>query len=179
MKKYIALLRGVNVGGKNKISMSELKSTFEEYGFLDVKTYINSGNIIFSSNTKNEEDLKIECEHAITDRFQADIPVAIISAINLSKALENAPTWWDSDKESKHNAIFLIPPITAEMAMTQVGPIKQEYEQVGSYGKVIFWSAPIKTFSKTRWSNIAKTSVYQYVTIRNSNTAKKLLLLTK
>jgi uncharacterized protein (DUF1697 family) len=56
MEKYIALLRGVNVGGKNKISMSELKTAFEEGGFADIRTYINSGNVIFSCDITSEPD---------------------------------------------------------------------------------------------------------------------------
>lgn len=58
MQKYIALLRGINVGGKNKISMPELKKTFEGIGFQDVMTYSNSGNIIFSSTIDDGEEIK-------------------------------------------------------------------------------------------------------------------------
>ncbi len=75
MEKYIALLRGVNVGGKNKISMPELKLAFEEIGFLDVITYINSGNIIFSSNTQDKSKLIRKSESIIEDKFKLSIPV--------------------------------------------------------------------------------------------------------
>lgn len=58
MGNYIALLRGINVGGKNKIAMTELKKMFEEMGYQNVVTYINSGNIVFSSNIDMEEAIK-------------------------------------------------------------------------------------------------------------------------
>lgn len=179
MKKYIALLRGINVGGNNKISMSELKIMFEDNGYKDVVTYINSGNVIFSSYDDDEKEIKKKCETAIADKFKLNIVVTIISAKDLSTALYNAPAWWDKDTESKHNAIFVIPPATAAEIIEQVGIAKPEYEQVSSYGQVIFWSAPIETFSKTKWAKIVGKSVYNSVTIRNANTTKKLLQLLK
>jgi Uncharacterized protein conserved in bacteria len=179
MEKYIALLRGINVGGKNKISMAELKNMFEKLGFFDVSSYINSGNIIFSSNDIDEEELIRKCRSEIAKQFKLDISVTVISAKDLSEALENAPAWWDSDPQSKHNAIFVIPPAVAEDIIENVGAAKTEYEQVGVYGQVIFWSAPIATFSKTRWSKVVSSDAYGSITIRNANTAKKLLQLSK
>lgn len=178
MQKYIALLRGINVGGKNKISMPELKMTFEDSGYQDVITYINSGNVIFSSHNEDKEEIKRICESAIADKFSLNIVVTILSAGELSAALSHAPAWWDHDEQSKHNAIFIIPPATAADIIEEVGIDKTEYEQVSYYGQVIFWSAPIKTFSKTRWSKIVGKSAYNSITIRNANTAKKLLQLS-
>jgi uncharacterized protein (DUF1697 family) len=179
MERYIAFLRGINVGGKNKISMPELKELFEQNGFLNVVTYINSGNIIFSSENNDENKLKEECEALIAVRFQMKIPVVIISAKDLSAAYDHAPLWWGQDKDSKHNAIIIIPPVTVEEAFEEVGEIKPEYEAIAYYGRVVFWSAPLKTFSRTRWSKIVGTPLYDSITIRNSNTVIKLLQLVK
>ncbi|WP_338450959.1 DUF1697 domain-containing protein [Niallia oryzisoli] len=179
MGKYIAFLRGINVGGKNKISMPELRELFEQNGFDDVVTYINSGNIIFSSDNNDEKMLKEECEVLIANKFQLNIPVAIISVNDLFDAHSNAPFWWGQDKDSKHNAIFIIPPTTAEEVIAEVGAIKPEYEKVDHYGRVIFWSAPIKTFSRTRWSKIVGSRLYDSITIRNANTVRKLLQLVE
>lgn len=177
MKKYIALLRGINVGGKNKISMQELKMAFEKNDFTDVKTYINSGNVIFSSGIDNEAKLKKTCEQIIADSFQLEIPVAIISAKDLSAALQNAPDWWGTGGETKHNAIFILPPATPKTIIAQVGELNPEYEKISSYGQVIFWSAPLKTLSRVRWLRLIGTSDYHNVTIRNANTTKKLAQL--
>jgi uncharacterized protein (DUF1697 family) len=65
VKKCIALLRGINVGGKNKVSMKELKELLKENGFQEVDTYINSGNIIFSGDNYDEEFLRRKCETLI------------------------------------------------------------------------------------------------------------------
>jgi len=174
MIQYIALLRGINMGGKNKISMTKLKSAFEKHGFKDVITYINSGNILFESDF-DECAVKMACEALIKEYFDVTIQVGIITATELHEALVHAPQWWDNDHESKHNAIFVIPPMTAEEVCKLVGEIKPAYEKVACYGKVIFWSAPTQTFSRTRWSKIVQNkAAYNAITIRNANTAKKL-----
>lgn len=179
MEKYIALLRGINVGGKNKLSMPVLKEMFEQNGFDSVETYINSGNIIFLSDNTDEKSLKEECEKLIANTFHFKISLMIISVRDLSAALDNAPSWWDQDSDSKHNAFFILPPTPVDEIFRKVGAIKPEYEKVDHYGRVVFWSAPIKTFSRTRWSKVVGSSVYNSITIRNANTVKKLLQLAK
>ncbi|MCB5950466.1 DUF1697 domain-containing protein [Enterococcus sp. BWT-B8] len=179
MKKYIALLRGINVGGKNKISMPVLRTVFEELGFSDVVTYINSGNVVFSSVIQDEVELIKKCEEVILERFKLTIPVAVISADDLAEAMENAPEWWNTDKESVHYTIFVLSPIRVEEIYAGAGEVNPEFEQVGHHGNVIFWSAPLKTYSKAKWSKIARSSVNSHVTIRNANTVNKLLLMTQ
>jgi len=181
MYKYIALLRGINVGGNNIISMPVLREAFKKVGFCDVSTYINSGNIFFSSDDTGIEALQLRCRQIISETFKLDIPVAVITPKDLAAALNNAPEWWDKDKELKHNAIFIIPPANVEDIIKEVGEINPEYEQVGHHGQVVFWSAPLGLFSKTKWSKFVSTaaSARSKITIRNANTTKKLLLLSE
>lgn len=176
--KYIALLRGINVGGNHKVPMSDLKKSFEAEGFQNVTTYINSGNVIFESEESDLMKLISNCREFLTSRFGFSITLSVISADALKDALAHAPVWWDEDPESKHNAIFVIPPASSDDIMREVGTAKEEYEKVASYENVIFWTAPLSTFSRTRWSKIVGTRAYQDITIRNSNTARKLLQLT-
>ena len=180
LEKYIALLRGINISGKNKVSMPLLKVAFEDMGFMNVSTYINSGNVLFSSESNDKNGISSRCKAMIEERFLLDVPVAIISLKELSEALDNAPKWWDinSDEEMIHQAIFLIPPITIEEVYKAVGDYKPEYEQVGYYKNVIFWSAKRATLSKTRWYKIASSAANNKVTIRNASTTKKLLILS-
>lgn len=173
--KYIALLRGINVGGNNKVSMIDLKNCFEKAGFLNVTTYINSGNVIFESEETDEEVLVMKCEEMLKADFGFYIRTAVISAGELKSALEHAPEWWGDKPDSKHNAIFVIPPAKADKIIAEVGNIKPDYEKVDYYHNLIFWSAPLETFSRTRWSKIVGTKAYQDITIRNANTARKLL----
>ena len=174
MIKYIALLRGINVGGKNIIKMAELKTAFKQRGFHNISTYINSGNIIFDSEL-DEPAVKAICEDLITEDFKLDIPVCVIAAADLLDALSHAPDWWGSDTDARHDAFFIIPPMTAEQIVAHIGQIKEEYENLAYRGRVVFWSAPMATFSRTRVSKISKDkTMYCSITVRNANTAKKL-----
>ena len=99
VKRYIALLRGINVSGKNKISMSELKKEIAALGFTEVATYLNSGNVIFSSTLNEKDTLSNKIKSMIKDRFGLDIPVFIILQQELEDLLKNAPDWWGTDNE--------------------------------------------------------------------------------
>jgi len=177
MQTFIALLRGVNVGGNNKIDMKQLREVFSNAGFVNVQTFINSGNVIFSSD-KTAIVVQIECESLIVRQFGLNIAVAVLTAQELLEALDHAPKWWGNTPDTKHNAIFVIPPATAKAVCVEVGDIKPEYEKVAYHGQLIFWSAPMETFSQTRWSTISKQETYRKITIRNSNTAFKLAELS-
>lgn len=179
MKKYIAFLRGINVSGKNKVAMPILRKAFEQAGFSEVATYINSGNVIFSSSMDDRVELVEACESLIRETFSLDIPVAVIPVDELAETMSHAPQWWDQQEETIHYAIFIIAPMTIEEVFQAVGVIKPEYEQIAFRGDVIFWSAPRKTFNKARWSKIASSSVNNHVTIRNANTVKKVLSMSQ
>ncbi|HEX5798236.1 MAG TPA: DUF1697 domain-containing protein [Candidatus Saccharimonadales bacterium] len=172
--KYVALLRGINVGGNNKVSMAELKKCFEELGFENVRTYINSGNVIFEAEEDDKAMLVQLCEQAIEKQFGFNIVCSVITAKELQAAVSNAPSWWGNDAASKHNAIFAIAPSTAKDIVKEIGEEKPEYEKIAVHEPIIFWSAPIATFSRTRYSKIVGTKAYKSVTIRNANTTKKL-----
>lgn len=90
MKRYIALLRGINISGKNKISMSELNSCFMERGFVDVLTYLNSGNVIFSITESDELILADKIKAMIREQFDLDIPVFVVLQEKLENLLSKA-----------------------------------------------------------------------------------------
>ena len=100
MKRYIALLRGINISGKNKVPMAELKQGFEKLNYTEVKTYLNSGNVIFSSDEADTIKLTSQIEEMIKNQFSLDIPVFVISKEELEDILHHAPDWWgDKSKE--------------------------------------------------------------------------------
>ena len=90
MKRYIALLRGINISGKNKISMTELKSSFIELGYEDVRTYLNSGNVMFSIDERHENIIADEIKTMIKKQFDLDIPVFVILQKDLVDLLSKA-----------------------------------------------------------------------------------------
>ena len=113
--KYIVLLRGINISGKNKISMNELKAGLEKIGFENVSTYLNSGNAIFQSEIDNKEVIKENIQRMIKERFNLEIPVYVTTASELEDILKHTPEWWGiNNKEIYDNIIFIIPPTKYE-----------------------------------------------------------------
>ena len=94
MKRYIAFLRGINISGKNKVPMAELKQDFERLDYVEVKTYLNSGNVIFSSNEADTIKTTGRIEEMIKNQFSLDIPVFVISKEELEDIIYHAPDWW-------------------------------------------------------------------------------------
>lgn len=107
MVRYIALLRGINISGKNKISMQKLKECFEELSFHEVKTYLNSGNVIFSTPETNISDITSSIESMIKKTFDLNIPVLVISQKSLQNALQKEPSWWNSKIKTFMIILFL------------------------------------------------------------------------
>lgn len=171
---YILLLRGINVGGKNMISMPRLKSVLEGGGYEEVMTYINSGNVLFKSGEEDIIRLQADIHALLLRELGLDLSVMIISAGDLIEVSKNLPDWWGRGEGQKHNALFVIPPATAQEVYNEVGEGRPEYENVSYYGNVIFWTASLEKYSRTRWSRIVGTAAYDKVTIRNYNTFMKL-----
>lgn len=177
MKRYIALLRGINVGGKNKISMSELKKGFAELGFTEVVTYLNSGNVIFSSAIADKEVLSNKIRSMINGRCDFDIPVFIVLQEELKEILNHAPDWWgDDNKEIYDNIIFIMPPLSYMEFYDVIGNPKAEYEKVHNYSNGIFWSFIRRDYQKTNWwSRTASSNISDKITIRTANTVRKIV----
>lgn len=177
MQKYIALLRGINISGKNKIAMSELKTAFVELGYTSVTTYLNSGNVVFSSNADDKAAFSDEIQAMIKDKFQLDIPVFIISQKELEEILDNAPDWWgDENKEIYDNLIFMYPSVSYDELYSELGSPRNEYEKVKNYKNTVFWSFSRKDYQKTNWwSKTANAGISTKITIRTANTMRKIL----
>ena len=176
MKRYIALLRGINISGKNKVPMAELKKGFETLAFVEVKTYLNSGNVIFSSDEDNIRKLTDKIEEMIKNQFGLDIPVFVLSREALEDILQNAPDWWGSEnKEIYDNLIFIIPPAAFSDVYNEIGEPRKELERIKDYKEVIFWSFSRKDYQKTNWwPKTAGTEISTKLTIRTASTVRKI-----
>ena len=174
--KYVCLLRGINVGGKNKVAMSDLKTVFLDLGFQNVSTYINSGNVIFESEEKEIEKLIIIIESALKQKI-LPLRVTVMSQKQFQNNLKNAPKDWGKDKTRSHNIAFVRPPVTAKQVLDQIGVTSEEFDVVTAGQSVIFLSYSVKNFGKTAVSKLPGNPIYQQITLRNYNTAIKLLKL--
>ena len=177
MKRYIALLRGINISGKNKVPMAELKKCFESLGVMEVKTCLNSGNVIFSSADGNVTALTDQVERMIQREFGLDIPVFIIPQEELSDILRRAPDWWGTENQEIYdNLIFILPPTTFPDVYHEIGAPKQGLEQIQEHQSVVFWSFSRKDYQKTNWwPKTARADIGSKLTIRTANTVRKIV----
>lgn len=176
--KYLALLRGINVGGNNKVAMADLRECFQELGFTNVSTYINSGNIFFEATEPKEAKLAEQCEVAIEKRFGFPVVVMVISEAHFANALKHAPPWWADGREGMRNdALFVIPPTRSEEVLEHLLKKAEVPDKLATHGQVIFWSLPKADYSKSVVPKIIGTPIYKRITMRSSTTTKKLLSL--
>ena len=176
--KYIALLRGVNISGKNKIVMSELKKVLEENNYQNVVTYLNSGNVIFENN---KENIAENISKIIKDNFYLDIQVFVITETKLEDILNNAPDWWGTDnKEIYDNLIFIMSPTNFEDVYKTIGEPSEGIDKINNYNNSVFWSFDLKKYRKSNWwIKTASTDIKDRITIRTANTMRKILTICK
>lgn len=170
---HVALLRGINVGGNNPVPMSELRDTFEDMGFTDVATYIQSGNVLFRGTGVDEGAI----EARLSQQFSYHGRVVVLSRTAYRKNLAAAPPAWGQDETKKHNALFTLAGMKPKDVLSQLPPLS-EFEQVGTGPGVIFWSAPKDKLTKTMFARkLVGHPMYKELTIRNHNTTFKLAAL--
>lgn len=174
--KYIVLLRGVNISGKNKVSMSELKKELIRVGYSEVRTYLNSGNVILESNL-DKDKIVSDMTSIIKDKFKVSVPIFIMEFSKLADALNNSPSWWGTNsKEIYDNIIFVIPPSSVSDVCDVLGNPSIDIEKIHVYDSVIFWSFKLESYRKANWwIKTASTDIRDNITIRTANTMKKLL----
>jgi uncharacterized protein (DUF1697 family) len=170
--KYVALLRGINVGGNNKVEMPRLKKLFEELDFKNVKTYINSGNIIFEAKgTPMVLAKKIEKE--IEKEFKFNIYVVIRDLKNIQKLDKAVPKEWVNDETMKTDVMFLWDDVDNKNVLKQV-IIKPDIDDVKYLDGAIIWRVDRKAVTRSGLLKIVGTPLYKKITIRNVNTLRKL-----
>lgn len=175
---FVALLRGVNVGGNNMISMKELKESFTGMGFAQVATYINSGNIIFKTNETDARKLEKKIEQMLVKEYELDSRVVIRSLAEMEELVESLPQTWNSDSNWRYNVIFLRHTVDSEELLADV-PIKEGIEEVFYRPGTLLWSAQVDELNRTNMLKLAKRKLYLEMTVRNTNTTRKLCELMK
>lgn len=171
--KYVALLRGINVGGKNKVDMKKLKQAFEEAGMSLVTTYINSGNIIFADNSHLKEQLAPIFERAIDSHFNLKINILIYDENEFQKIAEAIPENWSNDQQMKSDVLFLWQDVDEETVLDGL-TIKPDIDQVIYVPGAILWAVGREQVTKSGMVKIVGSALYQRVTIRNVNTVRKI-----
>jgi uncharacterized protein (DUF1697 family) len=175
MGRYVALLRGINVGGKNLIKMALLKGCFEKQGFFDVTTYIQSGNVVFSAKDSGAAALCRRIEAALAKTFSYRASVVLRSRDEMRAVVRKAPKGFGEEPmKYRYDAIFLKAPLTASVAMKSI-LTRTGVDEVHAGDGVLYFSRLIKKASQSKLSRVVSLPVYQSMTIRNWNTTTALL----
>jgi uncharacterized protein (DUF1697 family) len=175
MPGYLALLRGINVGGKNLIKMPALKACFEADGFEDVATYIQSGNVLFASPETRAAELARRIEAMLAETFGYRATAVVRNRRQMRAVVGSAPEGFGADPERyRYDVIFLREPLTAKAASTSV-PAKPGVDEAHAGTGVLYFSRLIARATESRLNRIISSPIYPRVTIRNWNTTTKLL----
>ncbi len=179
---YIALLRGINVGGKNMIKMAELKRALEEIGLIEVKTYIQSGNVLFKSNEEEETLCKI-IENKIEVAFGFPVPVVLRTAVELDQIILNCPfskeelSAAESSSETESLYVSMMTHTALQERIERLNMYKSESDDYRIVGRDVYLLFGNSIRNSKLANNLNKLEVP--ATVRNWNTINKLVTLAK
>jgi uncharacterized protein (DUF1697 family) len=177
MTTYIALLRGINVGGKNLIKMPALKAAFEEDGFEDVATYIQSGNVLFAGPGARTTKLTERIETLLAEAFDYVPTVVVRNRTQMRAVVDRRPKGFGAEPARyRYDVVFLKEPLTAKVAMKSL-QLKPGVDEAHAGTGVLYLSRLDARATQSRLNKIASSPIYPSVTIRNWNTTTKLLSL--
>jgi uncharacterized protein (DUF1697 family) len=174
--KYVAFLRGVNVGGKNSVKMSDLKKLFEEKGFRNVTTYINSGNVIFETEEQNKEKVERNLEKSILKTLKVNTLVILVSGKELKSIVSGTPKNWRTEKDLRKYIAFIKKPFEAKDVMKEI-EAKEGVDFAEEGSGVVYMSTLLSGITKSRFTKLITRNIYKYISNRNYNTVQKLLTL--
>ena len=175
---FVALLRGVNVGGNNMISMSSLKKSFETMGFTHVMTYINSGNIIFKTKEADPRKLEKRIEQMLAKEYELDSKVVVRSLPEMANLVQSLPPRWNGDTSWRYNVMFLRHTIDSEEILTEL-PAKDDIEEICYRKGTVLWCVQASEANRTNMHKLPSKKIFKDMTVRNHNTTRKLYELMK
>lgn len=177
MKTYLVLIRGVNVGGNSKVSMAELRGALADAGFMNVATYINSGNVILQSD-QTPENVKAQINALLQNDFGLGElnKVLVLSQEQLQQVVDNKPKDFGDSPDKYYSDVIFLMDLDVAAAMTVFDP--REGVDVIWPGKGVIYSQRLGAErTKSRLNKIIASPYYKSMTIRTWNTTVKLLHL--
>ena len=174
--KYVALIRAINVGGRNLMRMSDVRACLEAREFQRVSTYIQSGNILFESDVSSVTTLTAALEKAFSDSFDHSAGVFVRSHRQMQKIVADAPKEWKKGATLRRNVAFLRKPLTTTKAVAAIDP-KPGVDSVKAGDDVVYMSTVMARLKQSAFPKIVGKPIYRDMTIRNYSTCQKILAL--
>lgn len=174
--KYVALLRGINVGGNSLVKMSQLKSIFEDFGLTNVKTYINSGNVIFEADEQDQQKLGETLEKLIATKCNVSTKTLIKSENEIRQVVKQIPKEWETSNQLRCYIAFLFDSLTTTDAVQEI-ELKENVDSLKIGSSVLYLTTLMSQRTKSKFNKLASKKIYKEMTIRNLNTTKKIFNL--
>ena len=177
--EYVALLRGINVGGNNKVVMSELRAQIAAAGFGHVRTYINSGNLLFEAEDQaSHEDIAQAVEDILARHYDFPIRLALLTAQDYLAQLDELPDWWHGEV-ARRDALFYTRGLDRHHVRERIEAMELGDEAVHFGEHAVFWGKfDEKSFLKTAYhKRLLREEFYRQVTIRSGSTIEKIAAL--
>jgi uncharacterized protein (DUF1697 family) len=173
--QHLALLRGINVGGKNLVKMADLRAAFESMRFEDVATYIASGNVLFRAPRQKREALAASIEAELSARFATELKVVLLTEANLKRVVAEAPRGFGGDSHLS-DVMFVRKPLTVKRAFG-VLELREGVDRAWAGPGVVYFSRLAAKATASRLNKVASVPEYKNMTIRSWSTTTKLLAL--
>ena len=174
---YVAFLRGVNVGGKSLVSMAAIREAIVALGLSDVRTYINSGNVIFSTRAWQAQQLTARIERALEKQTGMAIKVLVMDHKTLKKLVDAIPRNWVDDKTMRTYVLLLWKELDDRRILDSL-PIKLGIDELKYTPGAVVWRVDRDNVGRSQMNRIVGTPLYKKITIRSANTVRKLNELT-
>jgi uncharacterized protein (DUF1697 family) len=171
--RYVALLRGINVGGKTLIKMADLKNCVEGLGFDDVSTYIASGNVLFESGERDAAKLETKIERAVEQQFRLPVKVIVHSRAAYARIVKAIPKAWLGDASLRANVALVRRSIDAKRVVRELQP-DPAIEEVIAINGAILWATKRAALNRSVMRKLIGGAAYKELTVRNLNTTLKL-----
>ena len=171
--RYVALLRGINVGGKTLVKMADLKSCVEGLGFDNVSTYIASGNVLFEKAERDSAKLETKIERAIEKRFRVAVKVVVLDRTAYARIVKAIPKAWVDDAGIRANVAFVRRGTDAKQIVRELEP-DPAIEQVKAVNGAILWATKRTALNRSVMRKLIAGAAYKELTVRNLNTTLKL-----
>lgn len=172
--KYVALLRGINVGGNNSIKMVDLKAAFEKAGYTGVITFIQSGNVIFNSGLQDKVKIMQHLETVLSKTFSYTSRVVIRTHKEMHSVISGVPSTWTKENDLRCYIAFVREPVTVSEVVVEV-EIRDDIDFLHSGPGVLYLSTKMDGLTKSKFSKFIGKKVYKDVTIRNFKTTRMIL----
>jgi uncharacterized protein (DUF1697 family) len=171
--RHVALLRGINVGGRTLVKMADLKTCVEGLGFDRVSTYIASGNVLFESDEDDAAKLAETIEEAIEQRFELPVKVVVLDRKAYGRIVKAIPEGWIGDGSLRANVAFVRRGTDAEEIVREIKP-DPAIEEVKAVDGAVLWATRRDALNRSVMRKLIGGAAYKELTVRNLNTTLKL-----